>query len=92
METELEGLCRKASLTPAERQVLDEARIIVADHVERHLAMLGGAEAQTQTRATRKLTAKDLFSEAERILYRTGGGMTLHERLQRDQWLRSELM
>jgi hypothetical protein len=38
-----------------------------------------------------KITAKDLFTEAERLLARTSGGLSLLERLVRDAELREDM-
>jgi hypothetical protein len=39
----------------------------------------------------RKISAKDLFTEAERLLARTSGGLSLLERLVRDAELREDM-
>ena len=44
-----------------------------------------------QTRGGR-LRSKDLFTESERILAKTGSGMSLLERVARDERLRNELI
>jgi hypothetical protein len=38
-----------------------------------------------------KISAKDLFTEAERLLARTSGGLSLLERLVRDAELREDM-
>ena len=48
------------------------------------------ADAALQTGA-RRLSAKDLMTEGERILHKTGSGLTLFKRLQKDHQLRLEL-
>jgi hypothetical protein len=72
-------------------------RLIAHDDVA-HLAavkatvdhLLRQADAAVQTRGGR-LKTRDLYSEAERILAKTAGGMSLLERLARDKTLRDDL-
>ena len=46
------------------------------------------ARATAAVQAGRKLTSRDLLTEAERILHKTAGGLSLFERLERDATLR----
>jgi hypothetical protein len=39
-----------------------------------------------------RLTPKELLTEAERVLLRSAGGMSLLERLRRDELLREEML
>ena len=39
-----------------------------------------------------RISARDLLSDAERVLTRTSGGLSLYERLQRDPQLRDDIM
>lgn len=55
------------------------------DHLQRQ------ADVATQTRGG-KLKTRDLYTEAERILAKTAGGMSLLERLARDKTLRDDLL
>ena len=50
------------------------------------------ATVATGTQAGRRLSSRDLMTEAERILHKTSGGLSLFERLERDQSLRDSLM
>lgn len=61
----------------------------LTDHLHRQLQQK--SDAVTQTRGGR-LRAKELFSEAERILAKTGSGMSLLERVARDELLRNDLI
>jgi hypothetical protein len=56
-----------------EYRVLEDAKASIFAHVYRQ-------DAATST-SQRKLSAKDLMTEAERILSKTGSGLTLYERL-----------
>ena len=39
-----------------------------------------------------KIGTRDLLSEAERILHRSSGGLSLRDRLARDPWLREDIL
>lgn len=58
----------------------------VADHLARQLHYAdGGTKSRgMQTKGPRLPTARELMSDAERILHKNGSGMSLYERLTRD--------
>lgn len=50
----------------------------------------GRRDAGTGTKG--RLTAKDLLNEAEKLLMKTGAGLSLYDRLRRDEELRDDVM
>lgn len=58
-----------------EGALLGMAKNRLADSLLRNNIAVGGG---------RRLSPKDLMSEAERLLHKTGSGMSLYERLKKD--------
>ena len=81
LATHLEYLSIKSSLTPGERSFILGATHALKDQLAR--------EGSTAGRS--RLTQKELLTEAERVLLRSAGGMSLLERLRRDAQLREEM-
>lgn len=71
-----------------ERAVYLVVREKLRDHLVNELTTTRDAATSTPRG---RLTPKELLSEAERLLLRTGSGMSLLERLRRDAPLRLEL-
>lgn len=84
LATHLEYLAVKSVLTPAERGLVLGATHALKDHLVRETRDVGVG-------ARGRLTTKELLTEAERVLLRSAGGMSLLERLRRDEALRTEM-
>lgn len=63
--------------------------LVVREKLRDHLVQELRDASTTASRG--KLTPKELLTEAEKLLLRTGSGMSLLERLRRDGPLRAEL-
>ena len=57
-----------------------------------HFAESGTRSRGNQTKGPRLPTARELMSDAERILHKNGSGMSLYERLTRDMQLRKDML
>ena len=84
--THLEYLAVKSSLSSDERGLVLAATHALKDHLIREIK-----DASAGTLRGR-LTPKELLTEAERVLLRSAGGMSLLERLRRDEQLREEML
>lgn len=84
--TYLEYLTKASSMDAMERHFMVGARHALMDHLVR-----SGVDVAVQPRRG-KATPRDLMNEAERILHRTSGAMSLRDRLYRDAQLRADVM
>ena len=75
LSTHLEYLAVKSTLTPNERTFVLGATHALKDQLAREAGSVSGRS---------RLTPKELLTEAERVLLRSTGGMSLLERLRRD--------
>ena len=76
-------LAKQEVLADDDLTVLTEAREALVNHLGRYYAQ--------ENRGT-QVSARQLYSEAERILARTAGGLSLYERLLRDPQLRTDIL
>ena len=80
-------LATSTTLSPQEHAAFAKVTTAVAEHLQRQAT----AQAQTQTAVGKKVSAKDLLGEAERILHKAGSGLSLFDRLRRDEDLREDI-
>jgi len=76
MATHLEYLAIKSQLNPTERSLVLGATHALKDHIARQASESGSRRS--------RLGTKEMLNEAERVLLRSAGGMSLYERLRRD--------
>ena len=76
----------KSVLSDVERDLVLGTMHVLKEHLVRE-----ARDAQTGTTRGR-LVSKDLLSEAERVLLRTASGLSLLDRLRRDETLRDEML
>ena len=84
----LEELYQDKPTDPAEKHLCTGAEHVLMEHMAR---VYEKQDAGTNPRRPR-ISARDLLSDAERVLTRTSGGLSLYERLQRDPQLRDDIM
>lgn len=84
--THLEYLAVKSVLTSAERGLVLGATHAIKEHLTRETRDVGVGTARG------RFTVKELLTEAERVLLRSAGGMSLLERLRRDALLREDML
>ena len=63
----------------------------VVSHLRRDV-LYASKGTQVGGRAPRLPTARDLMNEAEKILHKNSGGLSLYERLTRDAQLRKDML
>ena len=72
-------------------KIYQSACFAIVDHLSRNPGWHAATVDATTNTRSRRLSAKDLFTEAERLLSRTSGGLSLLERLIRDPELREDM-
>lgn len=72
-------------------RIYKAACFALVDHLARHPEWHATKEDAATMTTKRRISAKDLFTEAERLLARTSGGLSLLERLIRDAELREDM-
>ena len=85
LANQLEYLAIKSVLTSSERTLVLHATHAIKDQIQREAKDVGVGAGRG------RLTPKELLSEAERVLLRSAGGLSLLERLRRDPQLREEM-
>jgi hypothetical protein len=83
--TYLEYLGSKSNLDATERHIVLGTSHALKDHLVR------AEYADQGSGGNRRMSPKELLSEAERVLIRATSGMSLLERLRRDEQLRSDV-
>ena len=84
--TYLEYLAIKPSWNDIERGIFIGATHAIKDHLVREVKDTGTGAGKG------RLTARDLLSESERVLLKASSGMSLLDRLKRDEKLREDML
>jgi hypothetical protein len=84
VSTHLEFLTIKSNLDPVERHVVLGAMHALKDHLIRAESSKDKEYRDSGFGSNRKFSARELLSEAERVLMKAASGLSLLERLRRD--------